>query len=63
MPKHGNVAKPDSELAVIGFAYDSNTVGNVATEMVKYYLQLHFHVKHDYRLDYLLNRGNFYGGN
>jgi penicillin-binding protein 2 len=63
VPKHGNVAKPDSELAVIGFAYDSNTVGNVATEMVKYYLQLHFHVKHDYRLDYLLNRGNFYGGN
>jgi penicillin-binding protein 2 len=63
VPKHGNVAKPDSELAVIGFAYDSNTVGNVATEMVKYYLQMHFHVKHDYRLDYLLDRGNFYGGN
>jgi len=63
VPKGHSVAKPDSQLAVIGFAYDSNTVGNAATEMVKYYLQLHFHVHHDYRLNYLLNRGNFYGGN
>ena len=53
----------DSELAVIGFAYDSNTVGNTATEMVKYYLQLHFHLKHDLRRFDLLRRGNFYGGN
>jgi penicillin-binding protein 2 len=63
VPKHGNVAKPDSELAVIGFAYDSNTVGNTATEMVKYYLQMHYHVKHDIRRTDLLRRGNFYGGN
>ena len=64
MPKHRNVAKPDSELAVIGFAYDSNTVGNAATEIVKYFLQLHFHLHHDLRrLDLLPNRGNFYGGN
>ena len=63
VPKHRNVAKPDSELAVIGFAYDSNTVGNTATEMVKYYLQLHYHVKHDLRRFDLLRRGNFYGGN
>ena len=63
VPKHGDVAKPDSELAVIGFAYDSNTVGNVATEMVKYYLQLHFNVRHDYRRFDLLRKGNFYGGN
>ncbi len=63
VPKHGNVARPDSELAVIGFAYDSNTVGNTATEMVKYYLQLHYHVKHDIRRTDLLRRGNFYGGN
>jgi penicillin-binding protein 2 len=63
VPKHGDVAKPDSQLAVIGFAYDSNTVGNTATEMVKYYLQLHFHVKHDIRRFDLLRRGNFYGGN
>jgi penicillin-binding protein 2 len=63
VPKHGDVAKPDSELAVIGFNYDANTVGNTATEMVKYYLQLHFDLKVDLRLMALLQRGNFYGGN
>ncbi len=63
VPAHGDVAKHDSKLAVVAFAYDSNTVGNVATEMVKYYLQLHFKLKVDKRLPYLLARGNFYGGN
>jgi penicillin-binding protein 2 len=63
VPKHGDVSKPDSELAVIGFNYDANTVGNTATEMVKYYLQLHFNLKVDLRLDALMQRGNFYGGN
>ena len=63
VPKHRNVARPDSELAVIGFAYDSNTVGNTATEMVKYYLQLHFNLKQDLRRMDLLRKGNFYGGN
>ena len=38
-------AKPDSQLAVIGFAYDSNTVGNAATEIVKYFLQLHYNLE------------------
>ncbi len=63
VPKNKNVARPDSELAVIGFAYDSNTVGNTATEMVKYYLQLHYNVRVDLRRTDLLRRGNFYGGN
>jgi len=63
VPAHGDVAKHDSKLAVVAFAYDSNTVGNVATEMVKYYLQLHYKLKVDKRLSYLLHRGNFYGGN
>jgi penicillin-binding protein 2 len=63
VPAHGDVSKHDSKLAVIAFAYDSNTVGNVATEMVKYYLQLHYKLKVDKRLLYLLERGNFYGGN
>jgi penicillin-binding protein 2 len=63
VPSHGDVAKPDSQLAVIAFAEDANTVGNVATEMVKYFLQLHFHIHKDLRLSYLLNKGNFYGGN
>jgi penicillin-binding protein 2 len=63
VPAHGDVSRHDSKLAVVAFAYDSNTVGNVATEMVKYYLQLHFKLKVDKRLPYLLERGNFYGGN
>jgi penicillin-binding protein 2 len=63
VPAHGDVSKHDSKLAVIAFAYDSNTVGNAATEMVKYYLQLHYKLKVDKRLPYLLERGNFYGGN
>ena len=63
VPAHGDVSKHDSKLAVLAFAYDSNTVGNVATEMVKYYLQLHYHLNVDKRLPYLLRKGNFYGGN
>ena len=34
-----------------------------ATEIVKYYLQLHFGIKKDYRLPNLLKRGNFYQSN
>ena len=57
------VARTDSELAVLAFAYDSRTKGNVATEIVKYFLQIHFHVKKDLRNFDLLKRGNFYQGN
>jgi len=57
----GSFTKPDSTLAVLALAYDSRTVGNAATEIVKYYLQLHFDIKKDYRLPQLLERGNFYG--
>jgi penicillin-binding protein 2 len=59
--KSGSFTKHDSQLAVLGFAENANTVGNVATEMVKYYLQLHFKLKVDKRLPYLLHKGNFYG--
>ena len=48
---------------VLAFAYDSRTIGNVATEIVKYYFQLHFGIKKDYRLPQLLKRGNFYQSN
>jgi penicillin-binding protein 2 len=58
----GDPAKADSELAVIGFAYDSNTKGNAATEMVKYFLQMHYDLDVDLRRPDLLERGNFYGG-
>jgi penicillin-binding protein 2 len=62
-PKHGSFNNPDSELVVLAFAYDSRTKGNVATEIVKYFLQLHFGIKKDYRLPNLLQRGNFYQSN
>src|SRR5258705_6304118 len=42
------IAKGDSQLVVLAFAYDSRTKGNVGTEIVKYYLQLHYGIKHDY---------------
>jgi penicillin-binding protein 2 len=68
--KHANdpqglkaLAKGNSQLAVLAFAYDSRTKGNVATEIVKYYLQLHYNIKHDYRNFNLLKRGNFYQSN
>jgi penicillin-binding protein 2 len=57
------VSGTDSELAVLAFAYDSRTKGNAATEIVKYYLQLHFAIEKDYRIFDLLERGNFYQGN
>ena len=57
------VGREDSDLVVLAFAYDSRTKGNVATEIVKYYLQLHFGIKHDYRNFNLLQRGNFYQSN
>lgn len=62
-PYKGSFDKPDSNLVVLAFAYDSRTVGNVATEIVKYYLQLHFGIKQDYRNFDLLQRGNFYRSN
>ena len=58
----GSVAKPDAQLAFAVFTYDSRTLGNVATEVAKYYLQLHFGIKQDYRLPELLKRTNFYLG-
>ena len=61
--RQGSFDRTDSPLVVLAFAYDSRTKGNVATEIVKYYLQLHFGIKKDYRLPDLLKRGNFYQSN
>jgi penicillin-binding protein 2 len=58
----GDPAKTDSELAVIAFAYDSNTKANAATEIVKYFLQDHYDLGIDLTRPDLLQRGNFYGG-
>jgi penicillin-binding protein 2 len=57
------IDREDASLVVLAFAYDSRTKGNAATEIVKYYLQLHFNIKHDYRNFNLLKRGNFYQSN
>jgi penicillin-binding protein 2 len=62
IPLHGDVSKPDSQLAVVGFNEDANTIGNSATEMVKYFLQMELGTKKDLRLPYLMRKGNFYVG-
>ncbi len=61
--RQGSFDSTESQLVVLAFAYDSRTKGNVATEIVKYYLQMHFGIQHDYRLPNLLKRGNFYQSN
>lgn len=61
--KSGSFNGTDSPLVVLAFAYDSRTKGNVATEIVKYFLQLKYGITKDYRLPDLLERGNFYQGN
>ena len=61
--QHGSFDATTSNLVVLAFAYDSRTKGNAGTEIVKYFLQLHFGIKHDYRNFDLLRRGNFYQSN
>jgi penicillin-binding protein 2 len=56
------VARDDSELVVMAFVHDSRTAGNTATEIVKYFLQLHYDLKVDLRQRWVLERSNFYGG-
>jgi penicillin-binding protein 2 len=55
------VKSTDSQLAFLAFAYDSRTVGNAATEIVKYFLQMYYHTNVDLRIDSLLTVGNHYG--
>ena len=59
-PVKGSFDDADSELVVMAFAHDSRTTGNAATEIVKYFFQLHYDIAKDYRLPELLERGNFY---
>jgi penicillin-binding protein 2 len=60
-PVNGSFDSTDSQLMVLAFANNSRTVGNAATEIVKYYMQLHYGIQKDYRLPELLRRGNFFG--
>jgi penicillin-binding protein 2 len=59
-PRHGSFANHDSQLIVMAFAHDSRTKGNAATEIVKYFFQLHYDIKKDYRLNENMQRTNFY---
>ena len=54
------MARSDANLAFIAFSYEADTVGNVSTEMCKYFLQLYFHTKKDLRMPWLLDIGNRY---
>jgi penicillin-binding protein 2 len=54
------MARSDSNLAFIAFSYEADTVGNVSTEMSKYFLQLYLHTKKDLRMPWLLDIGNRY---
>lgn len=61
--RNGSFNSTSAQIVVLALAYDSRTKGNVATEIVKYFFQLHFGIKKDYRLPDLLKRGNFYQSN
>ncbi|OGN81615.1 MAG: penicillin-binding protein 2 [Chloroflexi bacterium GWC2_73_18] len=54
------LSRADSELAVVALAFESNTKGNVATEIVKYFLQLYYELDVDKRIPQLFEPGNFY---
>ena len=54
------IEKGDSELAVVVFSYNAGTLGNTSTEITKYFYQLHYGIKRDYRLPYLMDRGPYY---
>lgn len=41
----------DATLEVLTFTYSATVPGNVSTEVVKYFMQMYFKVKGDYRLD------------
>jgi penicillin-binding protein 2 len=56
----GDVTKTDSELAVVAFAYDSNTKGDAATEIVKYFLQEHYNLGVDLTRPDLLQQDGAY---
>ncbi len=70
-PYVDDFTKSDSQLAVIAFVYGANTRGNVATEIVKYYLWKHFKLPGNLFSNptlgyggidtYSLKRGLFYG--
>lgn len=57
------VRREDSNLVVLAYLDDTRTKGNAATEVVKYFLQLHYGLKIDLRNHGYLVRDNFYDRN
>ena len=57
------VRREDSDLVVLAYLDDTRTKGNAATEVVKYFLQLHYGLKVDLRNHEYLVRDNFYSRN
>jgi len=56
----GDPAKTDSQLAVVAFAYNSNTKGDAATEIVKYFLQEYYNLGVDLTRPDLLQSDGYY---
>jgi cell division protein FtsI/penicillin-binding protein 2 len=57
------IKREDSNLVVLAYLDDTRTKGNAATEVVKYFLQLHFGLNVDLRNHSYLVRDNFYSRN
>ena len=57
------VKREDADLVVLAYLDDTRTKGNAATEVVKYFLQLHYGLKVDLRNHGFLVRDNFYDRN
>jgi penicillin-binding protein 2 len=57
------IKREDSDLVVLAYLDDTRTKGNAATEVVKYFLQLHYGLQVDLRNHGFLVRDNFYNRN
>jgi membrane peptidoglycan carboxypeptidase len=60
-PASKDFTQTNSQLMFLAFAYSANTIGNAGTEIAKEFLQLHFHIKHNYVLPGLMVIGNHAG--
>ena len=54
------VAGSDAQLAFVAFSYQADTVGNVSTEISKYFLQLYLGTSQDLRVPRLLDKRPHY---
>jgi penicillin-binding protein 2 len=57
------VKREDADIVVLAYLDDTRTLGNAATEVVKYFLQLHYGLKVDLRNHHYLVRDNDFSFN